>query len=64
MERMKAAEDAQARTNEVTVKAMHGIVNAISNMSNASQTDKSFERLTLKLLLEQKHTNFPEIPAS
>ena len=64
MERMKAAEEAQARTNEVTVKAMHGIVNAISNMSNASQTDKSFERLTLKLLLEQKHTNFPEILAS
>ena len=64
MDRMKATEEAQARTNEVTVTAMHGIVNAISNMSNTGKADKSFERLILKLLLEQKFTDFSEIPVS
>ena len=43
---------------------MHGIVNAISNMNNASKVDKGFERLKLKLLLEQKYTDFLAIPES
>ena len=61
MERMQAAQEAQTKTNDVTLSAMHGIVNAILKINNASKVDISFERLTTKLLLEQKYTNFPTI---
>ena len=40
---------------------MNGIVNAFSKMSGAGKADKSFKRLTLEFLLEQKYTDFPEI---
>ena len=44
--------------------ALHGIVNAISKMDNASKVGKSFKHLTTKLFLKQKHTDFPVIPES
>ena len=54
MERIQAGKEAQKNHNDVTVSAMQAIANAISNMNNASKVDKGFERLKLKLLLEQK----------
>ena len=59
---MKVAQEAEIKTNNVTLKAMHGLVDSISKMNNASKVDKSFEYITTKLLLEQKYTNFPAIP--
>ena len=58
MERIQAGQEAQKNHNDVTVSAMQAITNAISNINNASKVDKGFERLKLKLLLEQKYTNF------
>ena len=62
--KMQAAQESQTKTNEVTLSAMHGLVNTILAMNNASKVDKFFGRLTTKLLLEQKYTNFPAIPES
>ena len=61
---MKVAQEDQMKTNDVTLKAMHGLVDSISKMNNASKVDKSFERITTKLLLEQKYTDFSAIPES
>ena len=61
---MKVAQEAQMKTNNITLKAIHGLVDSISKINNASKVDKSFERMTTKLLLEQKYTDFPAIPES
>ena len=61
---MKNTQEAQMETNNTTLKAMHGLVDSISKINNAIKVDKSFERMTTKLLLEQKYTNFPAIPES
>ena len=39
-------------------------MDSISKMNNADKVDKSFERITTKILLEQKYTGFPAIPES
>ena len=64
MNSIQAAQEAQMRTNDVNVKAMHALVDCMSKMNNADKVDKSFERITIKILLEQKYTDFPAIPES
>ena len=61
---MKNAQEAQTETNNITMKVMHGLVDSISKMNNATKVDKSFERMTIKLLLKKKYTNLPAIPES
>ena len=64
LESMKAAQESQMRSNDVNTQVLHGLMDKMSKMNNADKVDKSFERITTKILLEQKVTDFPAIPES
>ena len=55
---MKNAQEAQMETNNITLKAMHGLVDSMSKMNNATKVDKSFERMSTKPLSRTKVYQF------
>ena len=61
---MEKAHKSQMKTNDVNTQTLHASIDNISKMNNVNMVDKSFKRMTTKLLLEQKHTNVPAIPES
>ena len=42
-------------------KVLIGLFNQVKSMNNPDKTDRSFERITTKILLEEKDTDFPSI---
>ena len=61
MELLKVAQEAQKETNDINTKSLHALMDSISKMNNAAKVDKSFKRITTKMLLEQKYTDFSAI---
>ena len=64
MESLKAVQKSQKETNNINTKSFHVLIDSISKMNNATKVDNSFKRITTKMLLEQKYTDFPAIPDS
>ena len=63
-ESMKISQESQAKTNDVNTQVLHQLLDKMALLNNATQTDKSFERITTKILLDQKATDLPAIPES
>ena len=59
MESLKGAQKSQKKTNNINTKSLHELMDSILNMNIAAKVDKSFERNTIKMLLEQKYTDLP-----